>query len=434
MRKVLQTVAPALLIGGLLAANLLPLGGTKDSRGPKQSDPPSETAQKPTDPPGQTAPTPTDPIPSPTPEPIYPELPGRLFLWLDGSVVILEHGSLNRIPVPAPFSIPDEGGFSPDGRQMAGFGWVDGRRFLLRSNLRPGEEPRPVAPVKDSGPVRWSPRGDELLTWSPPLLYVQSNTYQLKEFPFEQSIIDAVWSLDGYQVAVETGTDVGTVHLLDRRTWQVTALEGNLFDPVWVDKGLLYLNRAAPGQIFLRTPEGEERVHLDLDGLKKAKVTDLSYTEEASGLSAKPGELPTGLRLVALQSGASPDTPVFVFQVGETASRYGVGKVVDGAVHLWLFPVGTHSGPCRPFRLQDRLGGLFAGGIGRACQGFLVRLQFGLDHVQNLYGGSEVLIDTTGRWSVKRDGEQLLVMDLDRRIGHAYAIPGQPLHWHGQWP
>lgn len=422
MKNLLRNVAPILLVGGLLVANLLPLGGEKKPPKTEAKSPPTlETKKRPT----------------PQLDPLlasYPDLPGRLFFFEGNTVAILERGQLTRIPLPDKYLIPAPvaDAFSLDGRRLALFGYVGTQLFLQISDLRSGESPNRLFPVREQfHAIRWSPDGMELLAWSSQTVSLRLLDGTPRELLFPEGVTSAVWSPDGGQVAIETSS--GPLILFDRRTGEETALEGQITDPVWGKRGLLYLRPSAPSLAFLRTPAGEESVTNlpDSEPWVQAKVVDLSFRDESPGLVSGPGRPPAQIKLLSLKSGAQRDSLFFTFQVDDPATRYGVGQAIDGEIQLWLYPVSGDR-LCRPAYVQASLGGLFVLGEGANCLGLLIRVRHGEDRVREIRSSERPLIDTTGSWTLTREGGQVVVTNLDQPMSYTFSAPGTPLHWDGR--
>lgn len=425
MGKILRLAAPVLIVGALLVANLLPLNGTeKAPRIEEKSPPPQESVPTPVEPPGERLRA-LERLPD-----LYSDLPGRLFFLAENVVAVMADGRVTQTLLPDGYMIPAPIGkaVSPDGHRMAVFSTVEGVLVLQVSELESGRQPAQWFPVRELGQILWSPDGKEPLVWSMNRVTLRLANGSPKEIAVSQGVTDVVWSPDGGRVAIET--PVGSILLFDRQTAEQITLEG--VDPAWGSRGLLYLRRAAPSQVILRTPAGEEVV-TDLrqsQAWAEAKVVDLSYRGDTPFLNTRPGAPPAQIELRMLKQGAQPDSLLFTFQEGNPATRYGVGKVINGKVQLWFYPVSGNR-QCQPVNLRDYPGGLMVSGEGEICRGMLTRLRYGEDEIQAIDPDTH-LFDVTGSWSLQFEDGRVTVTDLDHLRSQSFAAVLGPFHWDGR--
>lgn len=437
MKNILRQAIPVLIVGGLLVANLLPLDGAKKPPQTEEKSPPPTEPQ--TAPEVRSVPTPVvppqdsvetlDAILSKLPT----NMPGRLFFLDRGALTILRRGRMTRIPIPDDAIVPAPVGqaVSPDGGRFALFSQRGGEFVVEIADLEPGRAPMPWSlAVPESGRIRWSPDSRELLVFTPTLVTLRMADGKVRELPVPEGVSDVIWSPDGAEVAIETLS--GSILLFNRHTGVGSTIGGEAYDPVWGSRALLYLRRSAPGQVFWRRPEGEETGADLVEGevWTTAKVLDLYYPPDSPLINFRPGSLPEEIKLHSLAPGAQPDSVIFTFQVDKPTTRYGVGKIVDAKLQLWLYPI-IGGGPCEPGHLRDRPGGLFISAKSVGCPSDLVRVWHGEDRVAEIRQ-EPLLIDQTGTWAISLEDRSLKLSDLDKFYTYELRTIGLPVYWDGR--
>lgn len=414
MRDLLRRVAPALLIGGLLLANLLSLRGS----------PPREPTPAPHDP----VPTPEDP----SKEPTFPALPGRILFHKEDSLLILEGGRLVRVPLPRGFALPlpIETALSPNGRFMAGFTRQGDRLFVDAVDLvRSGEVTRYLA-VDSVGDVRWAPSGRSLIAWQGSEI-VYEGRLGPRRLAFAGPIKELVWSPDEQQVAIAVAVSEGpSLYLLDLLTDRMTPVAGHPWNPVWLDAGLVY---SRDGGLFLRHLEGQETALLSGDWWNHAEALSIDGLPRDE-LPLGSWELPeTEIEWVG--AAVHGDGLLFTaFFRGENA-RFGIGEVgLDGAVRLWVLPAVQGDGrlfPCQPVDVKATPNGVFVQTTGPGCDNDLyqIKSQSGESVRHTISRG---LVGAGGHWLLHTYGTFPLAVPLDGAgDGIAVGVEGDPLIWDG---
>lgn len=260
-------------------------------------------------------------------------LPGRILYVRDGNLWLWERGSSRQYSEGGTWRQPS---FSPDGKEIAYVYWLDNFSdiFVMSADgsqtrrLTRGQASYLPDNVWSFRPA-WSPDGAQIAyvsdaTTQFPVVWLMNrdggNRRQLMTAGYGVDWADAIsWSPDGKRLAVVAGgvppnPSPGQIYVLDVAKGGVEKLTthaGGAFDPAWSPDGdtIAYIGRPeGPGQLWLRSVDGEQEAHAD----RLAWVRSPVWSPDGKSLA-----------VLAAQGGTFQ---IWVMSVRRTADGYEIGE------------------------------------------------------------------------------------------------------------
>lgn len=419
MEWVRQLVIPGILVGALLAANLLSM----------QQEPAV--------------------VPTPAPEGAagttltYPELPGRLIFRSGNELQFLERQETRSILLPDRFALPDEAksAFAPNGGWVAGFVRQGEESYLDLVNLANGTVTRLGA--VEPGAMSWSPDSQQIAVWAGTRIQLFGFNQSGRWIPGDGKtpVRGVAWTPTGSRLAyslMASSGDRSIIEVVDLSTADVKRITADGGSAFWAPngEGLIYTRYPKESlyanELLLHKSDGQEVILVDKAALMKANP------EVASIQGADP-------HLLSVQGEFNPASILFTLKFYSGVNpRFAIGTVsLPGTpAQLYLLPVHpdhplnqNHSPPrpCMPGGLYPVESSILFVANGFGCDGAVGRLERGSLNLLVSQGitATDGLISPDGEWVLRQPSPGVMPSVTAMQGGVSKLIPlyGQPLHW-----